>query len=152
MDGFGSLVDVSGNGDKVLLIEDLLKRQLWQQLGGDLWVVDAAVGKKLFNLTERLQQHREAKVRFFVSTMSVPLEINLFRMIWPRGCNSRYLWSLPSIYSCLRMDSYMGQASKWAYECQGSWKKRFEEYGGEGRPYFHGRLSQSRRLGALGPG
>lgn len=141
-DGWVAAVDVASPDPQIVVVEDVLPKELWQGPGGELATsLLADTRTRMIPFTEKLQKHQSGIMHFKVGPLRSASVLDVFVATWPRGGGCRFLWSLLSVYKVLGITSFKGQGSKWAYHGFKSWAARVGDCVVGGQHIFHGRLS-----------
>ena len=138
VDGFMAIVDESTDEGQVLLLEDIVTKQLCKgKSSDDLYVVSTTGGKQSrLNLTQRMERFKDVSANIFVGPLRSKLCLQGYQMLWPRANNCRYIWSLIDIYKLLKFTTYGGKASMWAYDNLHRWQTHVDKVGGQGDNFF----------------
>ena len=122
--GMGCVGPVDQNA-KLILMEDAFRRKAAGVRGDKVYVRDLSKDPPPeFCLTERMCQNEEVLISIPVGSVDAVVKFDGFFLQWPRQ-RSRWFWSVSSLYANLKLHTYKGFPSKWAFSCIGAWRKNF---------------------------
>jgi hypothetical protein len=132
-----------GEAEDVIVVDDFMQKQLFQQPGTDeLVLVEPRPGNPCRQqlLAAYKSKYREGLVTIN-SDLNTKVELSVFVFVRPRCTNCRIFVDITCLYKLLGLSQYNGQATKWFYNLGPKWCRRLSAFLGDGHcGHSHGAL------------
>ena len=122
-DGYGALASNSG---QIKCLEDVLTKQLYRSLYGELFCVEDALGQyqMVSSLTAKMREYSTRNAMLCLQPAG-EVALSLHLLTWPRYA-SRIGWPLAQLYQVFRLKTFAGESSKWVWSCLPRWILKLE--------------------------
>lgn len=109
-----------------ITFEELRSKVLLDNDDGTRWIQLLKKGTVVheYSLTKKKESSNDVKLTVCTGALRSPTTVEAYHLLWPRR-GLRFYVSTSSLYRTLQMVSYSEERSKWAYDCQDSWRRFF---------------------------
>lgn len=106
---------------QVVLVDDLLKKGVFQHDSGELFVqAEGSAAKSLDSLRTR---HSMAEVRVVAGASSAAFSLKAAVFHMPRAAKQSLFWEMSQFFGVFCMTSHKGQRSVWVAKCKPRWER-----------------------------